>query len=85
MLARVLERTCETQNVGPARAVHRDDVDEAHAALGDRSGLVEQNRGHAARLLEHLRPLMSTPSCAPRPVPTMSAVGVARPSAHGQE
>ena len=24
------------------------------------------------------------PSCAPRPVPTMSAVGVARPSAHGQ-
>ncbi len=29
-------------------------------------------------------PLISTPSCAPRPVPTMSAVGVARPSAHGQ-
>jgi hypothetical protein len=28
-------------------------------------------------------PLMSSPSCAPRPVPTMSAVGVARPSAHG--
>ena len=29
-------------------------------------------------------PLMSRPSCAPRPVPTISAVGVARPSAHGQ-
>ena len=29
-------------------------------------------------------PLMSTPSCAPRPVPTSSAVGVARPSAQGQ-
>ena len=29
-------------------------------------------------------PLMSSPSCAPRPVPTSSAVGVARPSAHGQ-
>ncbi len=28
-------------------------------------------------------PLMSTPICAPRPVPTSSAVGVARPSAHG--
>ena len=28
--------------------------------------------------------LMSTPSCAPRPVPTRIAVGVARPSAHGQ-
>ncbi len=26
---------------------------------------------------------MSTPSWAPRPVPTSSAVGVARPSAHG--
>ena len=29
-------------------------------------------------------PLMSRPSCAPRPVPTSRAVGVARPSAHGQ-
>ena len=28
-------------------------------------------------------PLISTPSCAPRPVPTSSAVGVARPSAQG--
>ena len=30
-------------------------------------------------------PLMSTPSSAPRPVPTMIAMGVASPSAHGQE
>ena len=29
-------------------------------------------------------PLMSRPICAPRPVPTSSAVGVASPSAHGQ-
>ena len=29
-------------------------------------------------------PLISRPSCAPRPVPTIRAVGVARPSAHGQ-
>ena len=29
-------------------------------------------------------PLIRMPSCAPRPVPTISAVGVARPSAHGQ-
>ena len=29
-------------------------------------------------------PLISSPSWAPRPVPTSSAVGVARPSAHGQ-
>ena len=29
-------------------------------------------------------PLMITPSCAPRPVPTMIAIGVASPSAHGQ-
>ena len=28
--------------------------------------------------------LTSTPSCAPRPTPTMIAMGVARPSAHGQ-
>ena len=29
-------------------------------------------------------PLIRRPSCAPRPVPTISAVGVASPSAHGQ-
>ena len=29
-------------------------------------------------------PRIRIPSCAPRPVPTISAVGVARPSAHGQ-
>ena len=29
-------------------------------------------------------PFISRPSCAPRPVPTSSAVGVASPSAHGQ-
>ena len=29
-------------------------------------------------------PLINSPSCAPRPVPTSSAVGVASPSAHGQ-
>ena len=29
-------------------------------------------------------PRIRTPSCAPRPVPTSSAVGVASPSAHGQ-
>jgi len=29
-------------------------------------------------------PLIRMPSCAPRPVPTMSAVGVASPRAHGQ-
>ena len=28
--------------------------------------------------------LTSTPACAPRPVPTMIDIGVARPSAHGQ-
>ena len=28
--------------------------------------------------------LISTPAPAPRPVPTMMAIGVARPSAHGQ-
>ena len=38
----------------------------------------------AARRLEHLGPLIRMPSWAPRPVPTSSAVGVARPSAHGQ-
>ena len=34
--------------------------------------------------LEHLGPLIRMPSWAPRPVPTISAVGVARPRAQGQ-
>ncbi len=34
--------------------------------------------------LQHLGPLITMPSWAPRPVPTSSAVGVASPRAHGQ-
>ena len=37
-----------------------------------------------SRSVERSAFLISTPDCAPRPVPTMIDIGVAKPSAHGQ-
>ena len=68
----------------PARSPRRRTSARLMRPVGDGPGLVEQDGVDAARGLEHLGPLMSRPSCAPRAVPTMSAVGVARPSAQGQ-
>ncbi len=63
-------------------AHHRD---QARLALGERAGLVDHQR---VDLLQQLRAprrsSISTPACAPRPMPTMIDIGVARPSAQGQ-
>ena len=57
---------------------------QLHPALGHRAGLVEHDRvDRAASARAPRGPLIRMPSCAPRPVPTMSAVGVASPSAQG--
>ena len=61
-----------------------DDVDQLHAALGDGAGLVEHRGVDPLVASSTSPPLITMPSWAPRPVPTMIAVGVARPSAHGQ-
>ena len=57
MLGRVLDRADEPQRLGAVDARRGDDVDERHLALGDRAGLVEDDRVDAARRLEHLRAL----------------------------
>ena len=59
------------------------DVDQLHLAGGHRAGLVQHDGVDDPGRLQHLRPLDQHPIWAPRPVPTSSAVGVARPSAHG--
>ena len=86
VLGRVFERAdaAATPRRRSSRPSTGDDLDERHAAGRDRAGLVEHDRVDPARRLEDSGPLIRMPSCAPRPVPTSSAVGVARPSAHGQ-
>ena len=51
--------------------------------LGQRAGLVHDQRVHPLQDLERLGVLDRTPAVAPRPVPTMIDIGVASPSAQG--
>ena len=53
MLARVLDRAGQPQHLGARGAVQHLDADERHPALGDRAGLVEDDRGGTPRLLQH--------------------------------
>ena len=56
----------------------------AHLALGDGAGLVQDHGVQPGRRIPTPpRPVIRMPSCAPRPVPTGRAVGVARPRASG--
>ena len=57
MLAGVLDRAGEPEHLSSRGTVQRLDADERHPPLGDGAGLVEHDRGRAARLLEHLGPL----------------------------
>ena len=81
---RVLDGAGEPEHLAPRGAVQRLDADEPHPPLCDSAGLVEHDGGGVARLLEHLRPLDQHAELRAGPVPTSSAVGVAKPSAHGQ-
>ena len=59
--------------------------DQPRLALGERAGLVDDQRVDLLQDLQRLGVLdRARPPCAPRPVPTMIDIGVARPSAHGQ-
>ncbi len=58
---------------------------EGHPAGGDGAGFVQHAPCRPVRVDSSTSgPLIRMPSCAPGSVPTSSAVGVARPSAHGQ-
>lgn len=65
----------------------RDDVDplrDRGTSLGQGSGLVQYHRVDTAHLLERRRVLDQDLILGPAPIPTISAVGVASPSAQGQ-
>src|SRR5206468_1859260 len=66
---------CQQSDVSQHHPVAFDDPGDALA--GDGLELLDPGRPHAAFLI-------STPAWAPRPVPTMIDIGVARPRAHGQ-
>ena len=83
MLARVLDGPGQAEHFRAGRAVQRPHVDELHAALRHGTRLVEDDRADPARLLEHFWPLDEDAELRARPVPTMSAVGVASPRAQG--
>jgi hypothetical protein len=57
MLARILERAGQAENVGASRSILRHDIDKTHPPFRHGSSLVEDDRRHAAGLLEHLRAL----------------------------
>src|SRR5581483_1459527 len=61
----------------------RDDRNQFRFAFGDRPRLVHHERINFGEGFERLGIFDSTPSVAPRPVPTIMLIGVARPSAHG--
>ncbi len=85
VLGRILERTGEYATPrSTVVEVVGDDVDECHLAGGHGARLVEDDRVDGRVDSSTSGPLIRMPSWAPRPVPTISAVGVARPSAHGQ-
>ena len=84
MLAAAFERGREVEHLGRVEPGRRLDRDDLRPAGGQRAGLVEDDRDHASAASSASPPRNRIPASAPRPVPTMIAVGVARPIAHGQ-
>ena len=84
VLGGVLDRAGQPQRVVGRTPSAVTTSTQRHPAGGDGAGLVQHDRVDAAGRLQHLGPRIRMPSWAPRPVPTISAVGVASPSAHGQ-
>ena len=62
----------------------RDDGDNSRAAAGDGAGFVEHNRVDSTGDLQRRGILDQDSQLRSRPLPTMTAVGVANPNAHGQ-
>ena len=61
VLRRRFHGSREPQDLGAARAVEQGDVRQLHPTLGDRPGLVEDDRGDALRALEDLGALDEDP------------------------
>ncbi len=83
VLGGVLERADEVERLLAVDAVGGDDVDDAICPVVTVPVLSSTTVSTRRVDSSTCGPLISRPSWAPRPVPTMSAVGVARPSAQG--
>ena len=97
-LARLLPRwpcPADARNSARAEAASRSSSLSSNPAAGviarharlaarDGAGLVQHDGVDACAISSASPPLIRMPRSAPRPVPTMMAVGVASPSAHGQ-
>ena len=81
MLGGVLERAGDGQQLGLLDARRGRTATPALVTVPVLSSTIVSTRRVDSRISG---PLISSPSWAPRPVPTSSAVGVASPSAHGQ-
>ena len=84
MLAPRLERPGHVEDLRDRPAGCRHDLDDRRLTERQRAGLVEDDGVDTVGGLERLAAADQDPASAPRPVPTMIAVGVARPMAHGQ-
>ena len=81
------------RNFSPGKRQAEAGWDQAHIhqigdvgfALGDGSGFIQYHRADGMGDFRASADLIKIPFSAPFPVPTIMAVGVARPSAQGQE
>ncbi len=79
-----LERGGKAKHLVIGEAVGRLDAGQRGLALGQGSGLVDDEVSTEASRSSAAALRTSTPACAPRPVATMMEIGVASPSAQGQ-
>src|SRR5215813_13145797 len=84
MLAAELEAGGEAQQFILPDIAGRRDAHKARPALGQGAGLVDDEGIDFSINSRASAFLTRTPTCAPRPVPTMIDIGVARPRAQGQ-
>ena len=83
MFARALQARRQSQDfvlVETGRGIERLHF---RLALGEGTGLVDDERVTFSMISSASASLISTPSSAPRPMPTITEIGVASPSAHG--
>ena len=83
MFASLLQTRCQADQFGFIFLRQRDDGFDCGLAFGQRAGLVHDQRVNLLENARGLRVLDEDSDRAPRPVPTMIAMGVASPSAQG--
>ena len=84
MLGLFLQGRGQGQDLVVRGVIEGQDIGHLGAAPGEGAGLVEDHGGEAVGPLQGFTARIRMPSSAPRPEPTITAVGVASPMAQGQ-